>query len=420
MKRDPYGNPAALEVWIDADFIGERQLVGSLSHDRGQVRFRYHDDWLKQRIAFELDPDLTLDKAPFFPRAEAGNFGAFLDSSPDRWGQVLMQRREALEAKDEGRAPRTLHAWDFLLGVQDATRQGALRFRHDATSGFLAAHPLSAPPLTSLREMEVIAFELSAKKIDNLEKLKKWLAVLVAPGASLGGARPKANFTDKDGSLWIAKFPSREDVRDVGGWEWVVHQLASAAGVEVPEARVVKLASAHHTFCVQRFDRADGRRRFFSSAMTLLRKTDGATGSYLEIAEFIQKSGTRNQIAADLAQLFKRVVFNIMVGNRDDHLRNHGFILTPDGWRLSPAYDMNPSIEKSDHALAIDESDNRPDLETAVETAVYYGLQEAAAKTMIDEIRRVVQKWPELARKADIAKADISLMGSAFLAGEKS
>ncbi|MCY7388288.1 MAG: type II toxin-antitoxin system HipA family toxin [Burkholderiales bacterium] len=416
MKSDP----STLEVWIDADFVGELQLVGSLSYDRGQVRFRYGDAWLKQRIAFELDPDLTLDKAPFFPRPEAGNFGVFLDSSPDRWGQVLMQRREALEAKDEGRAPRTLHAWDFLLGVQDATRQGALRFRQDANSGFLAAHPLSAPPLTSLREMEAIAFELSAKKIDNLEKLRKWLAVLVAPGASLGGARPKANFTDKDGSLWIAKFPSREDVRDVGGWEWVVHQLASAAGIEVPEARVVKLASAHHTFCVKRFDRADGRRRFFSSAMTLLRKSDGATGSYLEIVEFIQKSGARNQIAADQAQLFKRVVFNIMVGNRDDHLRNHGFILTANGWRLSPAYDMNPSIEKSDHALAIDESDNRPDLDTAVETAAYYGLHEPAAKTMIEEIRSVVREWPEFARKVGIARADISLMGSAFSSAEKS
>ncbi len=416
MKLDP----SALEVWIDADIVGELQLVGSLSHDRGQVRFRYHDEWLKQRIAFELDPDLKLDKAPFFPKPEVGNFGVFLDSSPDRWGQVLMQRREALEAKDERRAPRTLHAWDFLLGVQDATRQGALRFRRNANAGFLAAHPLSAPPLTSLREMEAIAFELSAKKIDNLAKLRKWLAVLVAPGASLGGARPKANFTDKDGSLWIAKFPSREDVRDVGGWEWVVHQLASAAGIEVPEARVMKLASAHHTFCVKRFDRAAGRRRFFSSAMTLLRKSDGATGSYLEIAEFIQKSGARNQIATDLAQLFKRVVFNIMVGNRDDHLRNHGFILTADGWRLSPAYDMNPNIEKSDHALAIDESDNRPDLETAIAMAAYYGLQEAAAKTMIEEIRSVVQEWPEFARKGGIGKADISLMGPAFSGGDQS
>ena len=418
MKRNPSLSPSALEVWLDADFVGEPQLVGNLSHDRGQVRFRYHNDWLKQRIAFELDPDLTLDKAPFFPRPEAGNFGTFLDSSPDRWGQVLMQRREALEAKDEGRAPRTLHAWDFLLGVQDATRQGALRFRQDANSGFLATHPLSAPPLTSLREMETIAFELSAKRIDDLEKLRKWLAVLVAPGASLGGARPKANFTDKDGSLWIAKFPSREDVRDVGGWEWVVHQLASAAGIDVPMARVVKLASARHTFCVKRFDRTGGRRRFFSSAMTLLRKTDGATGSYLEIVEFIQKSGALNQIAADLAQLFKRVVFNIMVGNRDDHLRNHGFILTADGWRLSPAYDMNPSLEKSDHALTIDESDNRPDLATVVATAAYYGLQEAEAKGVIEEIRGVVQKWPEFARQAGISRADISLMGASFSAVE--
>lgn len=412
MKR----KPAELEVWIDAEFIGELQRVGTLSHDRGQVRFHYHEVWLKNPIAFSLDPDLTLDKAPFFPRPEAGNFGVFLDSSPDRWGQILMQRREALEAKDEARKPRSLFAWDYLIGVQDTTRQGALRFRHDADSGFLDAHGLAAPPVTSLRELEAIAIELSAKKIDDLKALRKWLAVLVAPGSSLGGARPKANFVADDGSLWIAKFPAQDDIRDIGAWESVVHRLAIRAGIDVPEARLVQLGSPFHTFCIRRFDRESGRRRFYASAMTMLRKGDGASGSYLEIAEFIRKNGARPHLVKDLEQLFRRVVFNVAVGNRDDHLRNHGFILTDAGWRLSPAFDMNPSIDKAEHALALDDTDRRPDIDTVLSTAGLYGLALADARKIVADIESAVAHWPVLAKKAGISKAEINLMEGAFSA----
>jgi serine/threonine-protein kinase HipA len=273
---------------------------------------------------------------------------------------------------------------------------------------------LAAPPVANLRELEAIAGELSAKKIDDLDKLRKWLAVLVAPGASLGGARPKANFRDNDGSLWIAKFPARDDVRDIGAWEGVVHQMAAQAGIEVPPARARRFGSVFHTFCAKRFDRDGAQRRFYSSAITVLRKEDGQNGSYLELAEFLQKNGVKGQIAQDLTQLFRRVLFNVAVGNRDDHLRNHGFILTRGGWRLAPAFDMNPSIDKADHVLALDDNDHRPDIDTVLSTAALYGLSTQAANNILDDVSSVVGNWRGLAAKAGIARADIELMAGAF------
>ncbi|HSI57753.1 MAG TPA: HipA domain-containing protein [Ideonella sp.] len=323
---------ASLEVWLDSD-IAPMCRVGTLAHDRGQVRFHYDSGWLKGAAAFALDPDLSLGRQPFFPKAELGNFGVFLDSSPDRWGQTLMKRREALLAKDEARPPRTLYAWDFLIGVQDATRQGALRFRLEGGEQFLGAEKMAAPPVTSLRELEAVALELTGKNIQDLDALRRWLAVLVAPGASLGGARPKANFTELDGSLWMAKFPARDDDRDVGAWEHVLHSLARRALIDMPEARIARLNSPFHTFCVRRFDRHEGRRRFYASAMTLLRKEHSEGTSYLELAQFLRQGGDPGQVKADLEQLFRRVAFNVAVGNRDDHLRNHGFVLHAGGWR---------------------------------------------------------------------------------------
>ena len=253
--------------------------------------------------AFALDPDLSLDEHPFFPKPALGNFGIFLDSSPDRWGQTLMKRREALQARDEKRPPRTLYAWDFLIGVQDQTRQGALRFRRRGTEAFLGDEKMAAPPITTLRELEAVAYQLSNRRIEDLDALRKWLAVLVAPGASLGGARPKANFTETDDSLWIAKFPARDDDRDIGAWEFVVHQLARKAGLDVPPAKLIKLSHEFHTFCVQRFDRTHGARRFYASAMTLLRKTQSEGTSYLELAQFIRTQGDAEHADADLVQI---------------------------------------------------------------------------------------------------------------------
>lgn len=405
----------ALEVWLDDD-LGPACLVGTLVHDRGQIRFHYERDWLKDPRAFALDPDLSLDEHPFFPKPELGNFGIFLDSSPDRWGQTLMKRREALQAKDEKRSPRTLYAWDFLIGVQDQTRHGALRFRQPGTETFLGDEKIAAPPVTSLRELEAVAYQLSHRRIDDLDALRKWLTVLVAPGASLGGARPKANFTEADGSLWIAKFPARDDDRDVGAWEYAVHQLARKAGVDVPPAKLIKLNNDFHTFCVQRFDRAHGARRFYASAMTLLRKTQSEGTSYLELAQFIRAQGDAAHADADLAQLFRRVAFNVAVGNRDDHLRNHGFVLGKTGWRLAPAFDVNPNIDKAEHVLNIDDVDNRPNLETVISTAAFYGLGDGTSQQVLEEVATTVDGWQDVARRAGISGADIDLTAGAFSA----
>jgi serine/threonine-protein kinase HipA len=337
-----------------------------------------------------------------------------------------MRRREALQAKDEARAARTLYSWDFLLGVQDITRQGALRFRFPDSDTFLANEALAAPPVTSLAELAAIAKDLTRKHIDNLDQLRRWLAVLVAPGASLGGARPKANFRDKAGALWIAKFPSAEDDRDIGAWEGVTWWLARQSGINMPPAKVERLGQGgHHTFCVQRFDRIGAagekseQRRFYASAMTLLGKDVSEGSSYLELAEFLARRGDPDHIQEDLNQLFRRVAFNVAVGNRDDHLRNHGFILGKRGWRLSPAFDVNPNIDKANHVLNIDDVDNRPSLGTVLATAAFYRLTPQQAKEVIGDVVNVVSDWKSVARRARIAAADIELSASAFMAYEE-
>lgn len=406
---------SVLEVWLDCD-LGAPSLVGTLAHDRGQIRFNYERAWLREARAFALDPDLSLDEAPFFPKPEQGNFGIFLDSSPDRWGQTLMKRREALQAKDGKRPTRTLYAWDFLIGVQDITRQGALRFRLAGTQEFLGNEKMAAPPITTLRELEAVAYQLSTRRLDDLDALRKWLSVLVAPGASLGGARPKANFTQENGSLWIAKFPARDDDRDVGAWEHVVHGLALKAGVDVPAAKAIRLNNVFHTFCVQRFDRAHGARRFYASAMTLLRKDQSEGTSYLELAQFLRGKGDGAHADTDLEQLFRRVAFNVAVGNRDDHLRNHGFVLGTNGWRLAPAFDVNPNIDKAEHVLNIDDSDNRPSLGTVLATAAFYGLSEERARQVVEEVAAAVDGWEDAARNAGIARGDVALTTGAFSA----
>ncbi len=409
------GQDNALEVWLDCD-LGPPCLVGTLAHDRGQIRFHYERAWLRDARAFALDPDLSLDEAPFFPRPELGNFGIFLDSSPDRWGQTLMKRREALQAKDEKRTPRTLYAWDFLIGVQDFTRQGALRFRLAGTEEFLGNERMTAPPITTLRELEAVAYQLSSRRIDDLDALRKWLTVLVAPGASLGGARPKANFTAADGSLWIGKFPARDDDRDIGAWEHLVHGLALKAGVNVPAAKAVRLNNEFHTFCVQRFDRANSARRLYASAMTLLRKEQSEGTSYLELAQFLRGKGDGAHADADLEQLFRRVAFNVAVGNRDDHLRNHGFVLGATGWRLAPAFDVNPNIDKAEHVLNIDDADNRPSLKTVLTTATFYGLNEERGMQIVEEVASAVDGWEDVAKQAGIARGDVELTAGAFSA----
>lgn len=405
-----------VEVWLDADLTFAPTLIGTLQSDNGQTRFDYHRTWLDHVQAFAIDPHLPLSRGSFFPAPDAENFGVFLDSSPDRWGQMLMKRREALDAKDQGRKPRNLYSWDFLLGVQDLTRQGALRFRSSDSAQYLDSHKLAAPPVTSLGELANVALALSNKQLDDMAPLHRWLSVLVAPGASLGGARPKANFTEADGSLWIAKFPASDDERDVGAWEGITHTLALAAGVNVPAAKTVRLANKHHTFCVQRFDRNAGRRVFYASAMTMLQKPSSEGASYLELAEFLSRNGDPQTLRSDLAQLFRRIVFNVAVGNRDDHLRNHGFLLSRGGWRLAPAFDVNPNVDKADHVLNLDDVDNRPDIATVLATADFYGLSESEASTVLREVAAATSRWQSAARGVGLNGAEIDGVASAFSA----
>ncbi len=391
-------------VWIDDPAFGPLQRIGSLSHgDRGSVRFSYEPAWRKYAHAFPLDTELDLSAGEFFPTQS--NFGVFMDSCPDRWGQLLMKRRETVEAKDEGRTPRTLGSWEFLLGVQDCTRMGALRFSRPNEQVFLANEALSAPPVASVAELQAVAFELTRKKQGDPGKIKEWLKVLVAPGSSLGGARPKANLLDDD-SLWIAKFPSADDDYDVALWEKLLQELAQKCGINVPESRLVRIGNGYHTFLTKRFDRCGSKRRFFASAMTMLGHLDTDDASYPELAEFIATYGEADHINHDLEELFTRVVFNVATANRDDHLRNHGFIRSPAGWRLSPAFDMNPSFRKDGHVLSLDLYNRQPDMKVVLATAEYYRLENDRAQKIINEVCRAVREWQILARKLELSREE--------------
>ncbi len=416
MKRSSQRD--SIEVVLDADFLASPTLVGTLfrasGHGNEVFSFRYHPDWLRNSSAVAIDPQLMLADGEFYPDQGSGAFRAFMDSAPDRWGRVLLDRREVLRAKDENRPVRALTEWDYLLGVHDSCRLGALRFRRGEDSGFLDAdNGFTIPPLSTLRELEAAAKALEDPRASDQPSYRKWLATILEPGSSLGGARPKANFLDVDGSLWIAKFPSRNDRHDVAAWEKVLHTLAQRSGIVVPQARLLP-GKEHHTFACQRFDRVGDRRRFFVSAMTLLGKNDGQKASYLDLAEFISRNvGPKSD---DLRQLWTRMVFNILVGNRDDHLRNHGFILSRNVWRLAPAYDVNPTGEKAGHALMIDAHDNKGDIELALKTANYYGLSNPMAQELLTKIRDSVSGWRAAAEQLGIPRSEIEHMSAAFQA----
>lgn len=393
-------------VWLDDRSFGPLQHIGTLSRgDRGSVRFSYSKEWLRHAHSFPLDPELDIAPGEFFPGNS--NFGVFMDSCPDRWGQTLMQRREVMDARYEGRTPRTLGPWEFLLGVQDCTRIGALRFTlagDDQT--FLANEALSAPPVTKISELQAIAYELTRKKSDDMDQLREWLKVLVAPGSSLGGARPKANLVDENGDLWIAKFPSSDDDYDVAVWEKLVHDMSGQCGISVPVSRLMKIGDGYHTFMVKRFDRSSAGRIFFSSAMTMLNHIDSDDASYVEMAEFIATYGAPESIALDLEELFTRIVFNVAVANRDDHLRNHGFIRTPLGWHLAPAFDMNPSFKKTEHTLALDYYVRTPSLDAVLGTAEYYRLNNTHAQEICNRVLGVVSGWKARGRKLGLAASE--------------
>lgn len=377
--------------------------------------FAFDTAWLKNNPARTLDPDLQLYAGPQFP--PNGTFGIFGDSAPDRWGRMLMQRREAAHAREEGRAARKLAESDYLLGVHDATRMGALRFKLRPDGPFLNDDDeLSAPPWARLRELEEACRHVEDDDGNGTERTR-WLRMLVAPGSSLGGARPKANVTDPKGRLWIAKFPSRHDTDDAAAWEYALMLMAHDAGLRTPEVRLEKLSRRGTTFLTRRFDRTDaGGRVPFCSAMTALGRTDGdgadgGTG-YLDIAEWITRSGAAPE--KDLPELWARIVFSIAVSNTDDHLRNHGFLMTKSGWTLSPVYDLNPNPGGTGLALNISETDNTLDFTLAEEVAPAFRLNAARAGATIKKIRAITAHWRRYATRAGISAAGQNRMAPAF------
>lgn len=396
-------------------------LMGILTgvHSRGKelFSFEYTSEWLAMGYGYQLDPDLQFYPGRQYNAGDKSNFGLFLDSSPDRWGRVLMKRRESIMARKERRKPLTLFESDFLLGVYDEYRMGALRFKLDPDGEFVSGEKtLAAPPWTSLRELEQASLQLEQDDYDDEEALK-WLNMLMAPGSSLGGARPKASVRDEKGQLWLAKFPSGNDGNDIGAWEAVALEIAAKAGIQVAPFMARKFSSKHHSFLSRRFDRTSGGKRIhFASAMTLLSYTDGAdytTGiSYLELAGFIIRHG--QQAKEDLEELWRRIVLNICIKNTDDHLRNHGFLLTEQGWMLSPVYDVNPFADGTGLTLNISEDDNSLDLELVRSVIPYFRVSEARAEVIIQQVQQAVREWRAIARRIGLSKQEQDLMEGAF------
>jgi serine/threonine-protein kinase HipA len=408
-----------LEVWADWHWLKREKKMGDLyaTQVRGKdiFSFEYSPEWIKSSAAQILDPSLQLEKGLQYADPDRGNFGIFLDSSPDRWGRVLMQRRENLNAKIQKRMARKLSELEFLLGVNDLLRSGALRYKKTSAGPFLSDDTdTPIPHWLSLRQLEKACkeFEKQGEKTDS-----KWINLILAPGSSLGGARPKANVADEYGNIWIAKFPSRNDQYDSGAWEYLVHQLAARVGINVTDSQAGIFMGPQRTFLTKRFDRTiDGKRIHFSSAMNLLQRKDGDDysngASYLELVELIIQNSADPK--KDLGQLWLRIVFSICVSNTDDHLRNHGFLLTPKGWRISPAYDMNPNPAGDGLKLNISETDNSQDFDLALSVADTFRIKTKDAKRIIAETISVVKTWPTLARKLKIHAGECEIMRQAF------
>ena len=384
---------------------------------RGKEVFSFENntDWLTYKQFRALDPDLAQFSGKQYLPADKSNFGMFLDS--DRWGRMLMRRREAINARLENRPSRTLTEADYLLGVYDGNRMGALRFKLSPDDEFMDNNKaMATPPWTSIRDLEYASLQLEKENLKDDAEYAKWLNMLIAPGSSLGGARPKANILDNNGALWIAKFPSGHDTKDMGAWEAVTAEMARKCGIEMAESRAQKFSNRQHTFLTKRFDRINGKRIHFASAMTLLGYTDGTNSaegvSYLELAEWIGRNC--NNVSQNLEQLWRRIVFNIAVSNCDDHLRNHGFLLTPKGWTLSPAYDINPDEHGMGLKLNISEDDNSLDFELALSVAAYFGLDNATSDEIINQTKKVVSNWQQLATQYGISRSEQEDNAGAF------
>ena len=410
-----------LYVYADFEWLDKSLLVGELGYEsfRGSdsYSFKFDNDWLRQYGSIFLSADINNYPGQQYTQPGRDIFGCFSDALPDRWGRLLLNRREQFLAAEEKRPIKKLSSFDYLMGIDDFSRMGGFRFKQSPDGEFINCEkPLRIPPLTDIRALVAASMEIEKSEEHNQLPEKEWLLQLVHPGTSLGGARPKAGVINNDGSLCIAKFPSRNDDYDVGLWEHHSHLLAKEAGVIAAETSIISTEDKHHVLLSKRFDRTDnGRRKHFASAMTLLGFTDGCdakTGNgYLDIVDFILQNCC--EVEANLRQLYRRVAFNIAIGNSDDHFRNHGFLLTPRGWTLSPAYDMNPTLNEY-QALLINSTTNHADLDLLLHSAEEYMISKEEAQQIIKEVKEGIKSWRTIATRLGIAKREIDVFQQVY------
>ncbi|MDE6642972.1 MAG: type II toxin-antitoxin system HipA family toxin [Muribaculaceae bacterium] len=409
-----------LYVYADFDWLNTPKLIGTLSYDsiRGSetYSFSYDKKWLSEYGDVFLSEDLQNYPGIQYTPPERDIFACFSDALPDRWGRTLLNRREQIAASDEKRPVRRLSSYDYLIGVDDESRMGGFRFSETPGGKFINSDAsLRVPPLANVRELMHAAHEIEASEEKHLLPSKKWLAQLLHPGTSLGGARPKASVIDEDDSLTIAKFPSRKDDFDVGMWEHFCHTMGQKAGINVAETRTI-MGEDYHILLSKRFDRNDsGKRIHFASALTLLGLTDGDNAStghgYLDIVDFIIQHGSK--VEQNLEELYRRVAFNIIIGNSDDHFRNHGFLLTRKGWELSPAYDINPTLSDN-QSLLINRTSNESNLNILLSSAGDYMLSTQRAKSIIDDIKVAMKTWRKEAQRLGLPQRDIDMFAPRF------
>lgn len=410
-----------LLVFADFDWLDKPELVGELCYEklRGSesYAFRFDDNWLKFHAGIKLSEDIN--NYPGLQYTQPGNdiFGCFSDALPDRWGRTLLKRREQIQASEEKRAVRNLSSFDYLMGIDDFSRMGGFRLKRELDGDFINVSPsLKIPPLTELRQLVLASQEVEKSEENDVLPEKKWIAQLIQPGTSLGGARPKAGVLDDSGNLCIAKFPSRKDDYDTGLWEHFSHLLARKAGIYAAQTKVLGGLGKYHTLLSKRFDRTDeGKRIHFASSMSLLglRDGDNAQGGYgyLNIVDFILQSCC--DVEKNLQELYRRVAFNICIGNSDDHFRNHGFLLTQRGWTLSPAYDMNPTLNEY-QSLLINESSNKADIRTLLESCESYMIKKEVAENIIRQVQAAVAGWENLAVLLQIPAREVTMFKDRF------
>ena len=393
-----------ITVYADFDFLTSPEEIGTLGyeHVRGKDHFvfEYSRQWLKQHGGILLSGDLMNVPSLQHPHGNDNVFGFVKDSFPDRWGRLLLDCRERLTAQQEGRSKRMLTNYDYLIGIEDFTRMGGIRYKEEEGSDYInASTKYHVPPIESLRALCDACHEIELAEERNELPEQRWLDQLIDPGTSLGGARPKANVVDTDGKLYVAKFPSKKDLENTELIEHFSHQLAAKAGINVAKTRTIKISKDRDLLLSERFDRtAEGHRIHFASAMSLLGLDDGAGSStgngYLDIVDFILRGCT--DVRQNLRELYRRVAFNVMFGNTDDHFRNHGFLLTPKGWTLSPAYDINPGA-KSHQCLLIDSYTEESDINALLSASENYMLERQEASEIIEKVRAAIKDWRKTA-----------------------